>query len=236
MFFGVPTMYHRLVASGRGRELAALRLCVSGRPPLPPELHAEASAAVGSAVLERYGMTETLMNVSNPVRGRTPAGHGGVPPARGRGPAGRGATRSWSGGRMSSAATGSGRRPNADAFAPAADGGPDWFRTGDIGADDRGYLVIRGRSKELIISGGMNVYPAEVEDVLAAHPGVAEVAVTGTPSDEWGEVVTAWVVADGPTPSLGDLVEFSAAVPGALQAATGAPRGGATCPATPSAR
>ena len=88
----------------------------------------------------------------------------------------------------------------ADAFAPSSDDGPAWFRTGDLGADDDGYLVIRGRSKELIISGGLNVYPAEVEDVLAAHPRVAEVAVTGTPSEEWGEVVTAWVVADGRPP------------------------------------
>ena len=69
----------------------------------------------------------------------------------------------------------------ADAFVAAADGGPPWFRTGDVGADEDGYLVIRGRSKELIITGGFNVYPAEVEDVLVAHPGVAEVAVTGTP-------------------------------------------------------
>jgi len=71
--------------------------------------------------------------------------------------------------------------------------------------DDDGYLVLRGRSKELIISGGFNVYPTEVEDVLARCPGVAEVAVTGTPSDEWGEEVTAWVVADGTAPSLDDL-------------------------------
>ena len=63
-----------------------------------------------------------------------------------------------------------------------------------------GYLVIRGRTKELIITGGFNVYPGEVEDVLSTHPGVVEVAVTGTPSDEWGEVVTAWIVVDGRPP------------------------------------
>ncbi len=75
--------------------------------------------------------------------------------------------------------------------------GPTGSGPATSAADEDGYLVIRGRSKELIISGGFNVYPTEVEDVLAGHPAVAEVAVTGTPSDEWGEVVTAWVVADG---------------------------------------
>jgi acyl-CoA synthetase (AMP-forming)/AMP-acid ligase II len=97
------------------------------------------------------------------------------------------------------------------AFLPADDGGSAWFRTGDIGADVDGYLVIRGRSKELIITGGMNVFPGEVEDVLTGHPLVAEVAVAGTPSEEWGEVVTAYVVADGRSPSLAELVAFSSA-------------------------
>jgi malonyl-CoA/methylmalonyl-CoA synthetase len=72
-----------------------------------------------------------------------------------------------------------------------------WFRTGDLGTVDDGYVRILGRSTELIVSGGYNVYPAEVEDVLLGHPSVGEVAVTGTPSDEWGEVVTAWVVTEG---------------------------------------
>ena len=210
MFFGVPTMYHRLAASGRGSELRPLRLCVSGSAPLSPELHAEASAAVGSSVLERYGMTETLMNVSNPYDGeRRPGTVGfalpGVEVQLGaqdeilvRGPNVFGGY--W-------------QRPGAtaDVFEPAVDGGSAWFRTGDIGSEDRGYLTIRGRSKELIISGGMNVYPTEVEDVLATHPRVVEVAVTGTPSDEWGELVTAWIVADGHPPTLGELVEFASA-------------------------
>jgi len=96
----------------------------------------------------------------------------------------------------------------AEAFRDRDDGGGPWFATGDLGEDVDGYLVIRGRSKELIISGGFNVYPTEVEDVLARCPGVAEVAVTGTPSHEWGEEVTAWVVADGTPPSVGDLRAF----------------------------
>jgi malonyl-CoA/methylmalonyl-CoA synthetase len=98
---------------------------------------------------------------------------------------------------------------NAEAFEPDGQGGPAWFRTGDLGMESDGYLVIRGRSKELIITGGFNVYPREVEDVVVGHPGVAEVAVTGTPSDEWGEVVTAWIVADGAPPSLDELLEFT---------------------------
>jgi malonyl-CoA/methylmalonyl-CoA synthetase len=75
-----------------------------------------------------------------------------------------------------------------------------WFRTGDLGVVEDGYVRLLGRSTEVIISGGYNVYPAEVEDVLLGHPSVAEVAVTGLPSGEWGETVCAWVVADGLSP------------------------------------
>ncbi|HEV7943046.1 MAG TPA: hypothetical protein VGP17_09625 [Solirubrobacteraceae bacterium] len=87
------------------------------------------------------------------------------------------------------------KRPQATAEAFTPDG---WFRTGDLGAlDEDGYLRIVGRSKELIITGGYNVYPREVEDVLRRHPQVKDVAVAGLPSAEWGETVGAWVVADG---------------------------------------
>jgi malonyl-CoA/methylmalonyl-CoA synthetase len=92
---------------------------------------------------------------------------------------------------------------NADAF--AADG---WFRTGDLGVlDEAGYLVISGRAKELIISGGYNVYPREVEEALCTHPGIEEAAVVGTASDEWGEIVTAYVVASEDLEAL-DLRSF----------------------------
>jgi malonyl-CoA/methylmalonyl-CoA synthetase len=199
-----------LVRSGHVSSLRGLRLCVSGSAPLSRDLHAEVSAAVGSAVLERYGMTETLMNASNPYDGTRRAGTVGFPlpgvevtlsaedEILVRGP---------------NVFDGYWERPavDADVFTASDDPGPRWFRTGDQGDDDDGYLVIKGRSKELIISGGYNVYPSEVEDVLAAHPGVAEVAVTGTPSDEWGEVVTAWIVPDGVPPSVDDLSEFTAA-------------------------
>jgi malonyl-CoA/methylmalonyl-CoA synthetase len=190
LFFGVPTMYARLAAHPRVAELARLRLCVSGSAPLPAALHDELHQRSGVRVLERYGMTETIMNVSNPYEGERRAGTVGFPlpgvevrldEASGeillRGP---------------NVFPGYWEREDAthDAFTP--DG---WFRSGDIGAHDPdGYLRIEGRAKELIISGGYNVYPREVEDVLLEHPDVAEVAVVGEPSADWGEEVVAVVV------------------------------------------
>ena len=208
LFFGVPTMYHRLVGSGAASGLRGLRLCVSGSAPLPAVLHAEASAALGAPVLERYGMTETMMLTSNPYDGDRRAGTVGFPlpgvevcrddheEVLVRGP------NVFDGYLGQPVAT-------AAAFVEAEDGGPPWFRTGDLGVVRDGSLVIRGRSKELIISGGYNIHPGEVEEALARCPGVAEVAVTGTPSDEWGEVVTAWVVADGRPPTLDELCGFA---------------------------
>ncbi len=196
LFFGVPTMYDRLAASPRARELAALRLCVSGSAPLPSALFGRLASGAGITVLERYGMTETLMNVSNPYDGERRAGTVGFPlPGVDLRLADDGEILL----RGPNVFPGYWERPEADAaaFSPDADGDA-WFHTGDVGAfDDDGYLSIVGRAKELIISGGFNVYPREVEDVLRAQPGVADVAVIGVPSEEWGEVVTAVVVADG---------------------------------------
>ena len=204
LFFGVPTMYHRLARSARASELGRLRLCVSGSAPLPADLHRRIEAVTGMSVLERYGMTETLMIASNPYDGERRPGTVGFPLP--------GVEMSVDGdGEMSvrgpNVFGGYWERPIAtsEALVDSDDGGYPWFRTGDLGTIDDGYLTIRGRSKELIISGGFNVYPTEVEEVLLTHPGVAEVAVTGTPSDEWGEVVTAWIVADGPAPSAEEL-------------------------------
>jgi malonyl-CoA/methylmalonyl-CoA synthetase len=189
LFFGVPTMYARLAGHADVGRLAGLRLCVSGSAPLSPELHARIAGGTGQAVLERYGMTETVMLTSNPYDGERRPGTVGVPLP----------------GVSVRLAEGSGeievqgpnvfagywRRPDAQAEAFTGDG---WFRTGDIGGwDEAGYLRIVGRAKELIITGGYNVYPREIEEVLRAHPSVGDVAVTGTPSAEWGEVVTAWV-------------------------------------------
>jgi malonyl-CoA/methylmalonyl-CoA synthetase len=102
------------------------------------------------------------------------------------------------------------RNPEAIAEAFDPDGG---FRTGDLGSfDERGYLRVEGRSRELIITGGYNVHPREVEELLLGHPGVAEAAVVGTPSEEWGEQVTAFVVPTDPAapPDREELLGFAA--------------------------
>jgi malonyl-CoA/methylmalonyl-CoA synthetase len=191
MFFGVPTMYSRVVDHPDAGAMASLRLCVSGSAPLSADMHARVEASLGQRILERYGMTETVMLVSNPYDGERRAGAVGFPfpgvelrldPASSeievRGP---------------NVFSGYFERPDATAESFTDDG---WFRTGDVGAaDDDGYISIVGRAKELIISGGYNVYPREIEDLLRAQPGVADAAVVGTPSEEWGEIVTAYIEA-----------------------------------------
>jgi malonyl-CoA/methylmalonyl-CoA synthetase len=203
LFIGVPTMYTRLVESPRAGELRRMRLCVSGSAPLPADLHERFEAASGQRVLERYGMTETVMLVSNPYDGERRPGTVGFPlpgvqvrlaPERGevlvRGP---------------NVFSGYHHRPEATAEAFDSEG---WFRTGDLGAfDDDGYLRLVGRAKELIISGGYNVYPREVEDVLRLHPAVADAAVVGRPDPQWGEVVTAWIEARAEV-TPGELIAF----------------------------
>jgi malonyl-CoA/methylmalonyl-CoA synthetase len=187
MFFGVPAMYERLARGGHLAALRGLRLIVSGSAPLPAALSETVLAQAGQRPLERYGMTETGMITGNPLHGDRRPGTVGRPfpgvslrlAADGeievRGPA---VIDRYDGG------------VGADAF--TEDG---WFRTGDVGAlDPDGYLRIVGRKKELIISGGFNVFPAEVEAVLAQCPGVEEVAVVGRSSGRWGEEVTAVVV------------------------------------------
>ncbi len=193
MLFGVPTMYHRLAESPNLPDLAALRLAVSGSAPLPAELHAAVRAGCGQAVLERYGMTETVMLVSNPYDGERRPGTVGFPlpgvqvrlaPREGgtaeievRGP---------------NVIAGYLDNPAATAEAYTSDG---WFRTGDLGVVDAdGYLTISGRAKELIITGGYNVYPREVEEVLRSHAGVLDAAVVGAASEQWGETVVGFVV------------------------------------------
>jgi malonyl-CoA/methylmalonyl-CoA synthetase len=192
MFFGVPAMYQRLAACGQLAALKPLRLLVSGSAPLPATLSHEVAEACGQIPLERYGMTETLMLTSNPYDGLRRPGTVGFPlpgvqlrldeagEAQVRGP---------------NVIAGYYRNPEADGESFSDDG---WFRTGDLGQfDDDGYLRLVGRSKDLIITGGYNVYPREVEEVLATHPAVLEVAVIGRPSEQWGEEVTAVVVARG---------------------------------------
>ena len=201
LFFGVPTMYHRLAATGRADELAPLRLCVSGSAPLAADLWRQL-ADQGVAVLERYGMTETLLTLSNPLEGERRPGSVGLPlpglDAAIEDPDDDGVGElSVRGDQL---CRGYWRRDD--------DGRTDdgWFATGDlVSVADDGYVTIRGRRTELIITGGHNVYPAEVEAVLARHPGVREVAVVGVPSPEWGETVEAFVVGDPDLASLEDL-------------------------------
>ncbi|MGH8975552.1 MAG: class I adenylate-forming enzyme family protein [Acidimicrobiia bacterium] len=206
LFFGVPTMYSRLAASSRLAELSRLRLCVSGSAPLPPELFRRVAAGCGQEPLERYGMTETGMNVSNPHDGERRPGTVGFPlPGVDLRLAGGGTGEILL--RGPNVFAGYWRNPGATE--EAFDGG--WFHTGDIGElDADGYLSIVGRERELIITGGLNVYPREVEDVLLTHPAVAEVAVAGVADDHWGEVVTAWVVPTGAPPPPQALLDHAA--------------------------
>ena len=203
LFFGVPTMYHRLAASGRAAELSALRLCVSGSAPLPAELWARL-AGEGVEVLERYGMSETLLTLSNPLHGERRPGSVGVPlpgvEAAVDEPDEHGVGELLV--RASSLFRGYWGRPGS---ATDADG---WFATGDLAAVAAdGYVTIRGRRTELIITGGHNVYPAEVEAVLSRHPGVREVAVVGVASAEWGETVVAYVVGGADPVELAALAQ-----------------------------
>ncbi len=194
LLFGVPTMYARLAESPRLQELAEFRLCVSGSAPLAPDLWEQIRADAGVEILERYGMTETLMLCTNPVGGpRVPGSVGKpLPGIELRLGAGDGIEV-----RGASVFAGYWERPDATAEAFTSDG---WFRTGDVGAwSPVGWLRLVGRTSELVITGGYNVYPREVEDAVRTHSGVADVAVIGVPDPTWGELVMAVVVATDPS-------------------------------------
>jgi malonyl-CoA/methylmalonyl-CoA synthetase len=203
VFMGVPTHYTRLLQEpGLTREATArMRLFVSGSAPLLAETHQEFSHRTGHGILERYGMTETLMNTSNPYDGVRVPGSVGPPLPE-----------------ISVRVV----NPETSAVESAPDTigtleikGPNvfagywrdeqktraeftfdgWFKTGDLGRiDPNGYVYIVGRVKDLVISGGYNVYPKQVESELDAVPGVAESAVFGVPHPDFGEGVTAAVV------------------------------------------
>jgi malonyl-CoA/methylmalonyl-CoA synthetase len=196
VLFAVPAMYERLQAWDgiRDADLSTLRLAVSGSAPLPAALAERVADWLGQLPLERYGSTEAGLNVSNAYDGpRRPGRVGWALPgieARLDGEDGEILIRG------PQVFDGYWNRPDATAEALTGEG---WFRTGDLGRfdDEDGSLEITGRSKELIISGGLNVYPREVEAALEDHPGVGQVAVAGVPSEKWGEEVVAFVVADG---------------------------------------
>jgi malonyl-CoA/methylmalonyl-CoA synthetase len=204
VLMGVPTFYVRLLASPRlTREACAgMRLFVSGSAPLLAATHAEFEARTGHRVLERYGMTETGMNASNPLEGeRRPGSVGPAIPGVSLRVAGRGGAALGPDEvgvlevKGPNVFQGYWRNPEKTAEAFRPDG---WFVTGDlatIGAD--GYVTIVGRDRDLIISGGLNVYPREVEAELDALPGVVESAVIGAPHPDLGEAVVAVLTVEG---------------------------------------
>jgi malonyl-CoA/methylmalonyl-CoA synthetase len=203
VFFGVPTMYVRMLGfdEAAAQQIGArMRLFVSGSAPLPEHVWSEFRRRFGHEILERYGMSEALMIVSNPYAGERRPGTVGVPlpgvsvrivddhgAAVPDGTPGEVLIRSaslfreyW-------------RNPAATT---AAFREGHWFTTGDLGTrGEDGYLTLHGRRTDLIISAGFNIYPREIEDFLCEQPGVAEAAVVGEADALRGEVPIAYVVA-----------------------------------------
>jgi malonyl-CoA/methylmalonyl-CoA synthetase len=204
MFMGVPTLYVRLLAEASFTREAcrSMRLFISGSAPLLIDTFDEFRRRSGHTILERYGMSETAMLTSNPCRPEDGERRGGTVgfPLPGVGlrvrdehgqiapPGAVGAIEV----RGPNVFAGYWRMPEKTKEEFTTDG---WFKTGDVGrVDEQGYVVIVGRSKDLIISGGYNVYPAEIEAVLNEMSGVAESAVIGVPHPDFGESVVAVVV------------------------------------------
>jgi malonyl-CoA/methylmalonyl-CoA synthetase len=216
MFFGVPTMYTRLLREAEAHEERPrpLRLYVAGSAALSPQAFERFEELFGERILERYGMTETIMNLTNPYDGeRRPGTVGGPFPGqearvvdietREPLPAGEVGEIEVRGPHVFEGYL---NRPEATEEVFDKDG---WFSTGDLGSvSEDGYYTISGRAKELIISGGYNVYPREVEEVIEGCPGVAEVAVVGLPDEEYGERVTAAVVREDPDLTAEKVTEF----------------------------
>jgi malonyl-CoA/methylmalonyl-CoA synthetase len=202
VMMGVPTFYTRLLAEPEFGAAAcrSMRLFISGSAPLQPETFNEFRARTGHAILERYGMTETGMNAANPLAGERIPGTVG-PPLPGVSvrivdadeqtclPGAVGSIEV----KGPNVFHGYWRMPEKTREEFSPDG---YFRTGDMGEWlPNGYLKLVGRAKDLIITGGLNVYPAEIEERINALPGVLESAVIGIPDADLGEAVTAVVVA-----------------------------------------
>jgi len=207
MFFGVPSMYQRLCdwLDENPTDLSHVRVFVCGSAPLPPALFERCARLLGQPPVERYGITEGGIVVTNPYDGPRRPGRVGVPFPGVEVKLGELDEVLLKGGQVFS---GYWRNAQATREAFTDDG---FFRTGDVGEiGEDGTLAIRGRIKELIITGGFNVYPREVELVLEAHPAVQEVAVAGVPSEKWGEEVTAFVVPSGSEPLIeSELIAFA---------------------------
>ena len=221
VFMGVPTFYTRLLESADFTRDATvgIRLFISGSAPLLPSVFAAFEARTGHRILERYGMTETVMITSNPYEqaGRIPGSVGYPLPgvsvrivdeARAELPAGEVGEIEMKGPNL---CAGYWRRAEATAESFYPDG---FFRTGDTGfKDETGRVTIAGRSKDLIISGGYNVYPAEIEMLLAEVPGVQDVAVFGVPHPDFGEAVMAAITTEG---DAFDMAAMEAQIAGKL--------------------
>jgi malonyl-CoA/methylmalonyl-CoA synthetase len=198
VFMGVPTLYVRMLAESSLDRASTrhMRLFISGSAPLLIETFTEWQKRTGHTILERYGMSETIMLTSNPYRaahGERRGGTVGFPlpgvGVRVRGEDGRELAAGAIGDiqvKGPNVFKGYWRMPEKTAEEFTVDG---WFKTGDVGKiDERGYVSIVGRSKDLIISGGYNVYPAEIEGYINDMPGVAESALVGVPHPDFGEV------------------------------------------------
>ncbi|WP_432026671.1 acyl-CoA synthetase [Streptomyces sp. 1222.5] len=226
MLFGVPTMYHRLAEAlpddpGLAAALGRARLLVSGSAALPVHDHERILAATGRRVIERYGMTETLMNTSVRADGEARAGTVGVPlpgvelrlveedGTEIAAPDGESVGEIQV--RGANLFTEYLNRPDATAAAFTEDG---WFRTGDMAVRERdGYVRIVGRkATDLIKSGGYKIGAGEIENALLEHPGVREAAVTGEPDADLGERIVAWIVpaAPGAPPTTEELADHVA--------------------------
>ncbi|MFJ5307561.1 acyl-CoA synthetase [Streptomyces sp. NPDC088350] len=226
MLFGVPTMYHRIAETlpddpGLAKSLGRARLLVSGSAALPVHDHERIASATGRRVIERYGMTETLMNTSVRADGEPRAGTVGIPlpgvelrlveedgtPL----PVHDGESVGEIQVRGPNLFTEYLNRPDATAAAFTADG---WFRTGDMAVrDPDGYVRIVGRkATDLIKSGGYKIGAGEIENALLEHPGVREAAVTGEPDPDLGERIVAWIVPSDPQspPELAELADHVA--------------------------
>lgn len=217
VFMAVPTIHQRLldVPDAKNFDLSHVRLITSGSDRLPDEVFTGFQQSFGHTLLERYGMTETGMNCSNPLHGERRIGSVGLPlpgvdvrivnseteeplldgeigDVQLRGP---------------NIFKGYWRQPDKTSASFSADG---WFRSGDLGFREKdGYITLCGRSKDLIISGGLNIYPPEVERVLVEHPAVNACAVIGCRDKEWGEKVTAVVVLNrGESVTSEELIAF----------------------------
>jgi malonyl-CoA/methylmalonyl-CoA synthetase len=213
VMMGVPTYYTRLLAEPgfSAQSCRAVRLFISGSAPLLADTFAEFERRTGHRILERYGMTETGMNTSNPLHGSRRAGTVGLPlpgvDVRVCGAGNQALTENEVGElqvRGPNVFRGYWNLPEQSARDFTADG---YFKTGDLAVvDQQGYVAIVGRAKDMVISGGLNVYPKEIELLLDEIPGVKESAVIGLPDPDFGEIVVAVVVpAAGVAPSAEDI-------------------------------